>query len=163
MTGDLLTFEDFPAGKEYPLGPVTVEAQDIIDFATEFDPQPFHVDPDSQQAAQVGGLIASGWHSCALLMRMMCDSYLLRSASDGSSGLDEVRWLKPVRPGDTLSGTSTVVSSRISKSNPKRGIIVFRYEVQNQHGDVVMEVSGSGMVATAAAAQDRAAAAGDRP
>ncbi|MEM1040714.1 MAG: MaoC family dehydratase [Pseudomonadota bacterium] len=163
MAVDLLTFEDFPEGKEFPLGPVTVNAEDIIDFATQFDPQPFHIDPDSQQAAQVGGLIASGWHSCALLMRMMCDSYLLHSASDGSSGLDEVRWLKPVRPGDTLSGTSTVVSSRLSKSNPERGIIIFRYEVRNQHGDVVMEVSGSGMVATASAAQERAASFGDRP
>lgn len=150
MTGDLLTFEDFPVGTVFPLGPVTVTAQDIIEFATEFDPQPFHTDPTSQQAAQVGGLIASGWHTCSLLMRMMCDAYLLRSTSQGSSGLDEVRWLRPVRPGDVLSGTSTVTASRLSRSNPTRGIVIFRYEIANQNGEPVMEVSGSGMVGTAA-------------
>jgi len=157
LAAEFLTFEDFPVGAVFPLGPITVTEDEIIGFANEFDPQPFHTDPDSPQAAQVGGLIASGWHTCSLLMRMMCDSYLVRSASQGSSGLDEVRWLRPVRPGDTLSGTSTVTSSRISRSNPLRGIVIFQYEVQNQNGEAVMEVSGSGMVETAAGVAARGA------
>ncbi|MEL6966810.1 MAG: MaoC family dehydratase [Pseudomonadota bacterium] len=152
---DLLTFEDFPVGAVFPLGPYEVTAEAIIEFAAEFDPQPFHLDPESEQAQAVGGLIASGWHSSAILMRMMCDAYLLRTASEGSSGLDEVRWLKPVRPGDVLTGTSTVLEARLSRSTPGRGIVSHRYDVQNQNGETVLSVSGSGMIATAAAVAER--------
>ena len=139
------SFEDFTVGRVFELPPHTVTAEEIIEFAQEFDPQPFHLDGGSEQAKQVGGLIASGWHTSAIMMRMICDGYLLDSPSQGSPGLDEVRWLKPVRPGDTLSATAEVLDSRMSKSRPSLGIISFVYIMTNQHGEEVMRTKGVGM------------------
>jgi len=142
----MLTYKDFPVGKVFDLVERKITKEEIIEFASEFDPQPFHLDENSPQAEQVGGLIASGWHTSSTLMRMMCDTYLLDSASLGSPGLDEVRWLKPVRPGDTLSATAEVVSARISKSNPRVGLIGFHYTMKNQNGETVMTVKGPGLI-----------------
>lgn len=144
----MLTYEDFPAGKSINLGPHTVSAQDIIEFAEEFDPQDFHLDANSKQAAGVGGLIASGWHTCSILMRMMCDSFLLETASQGSPGLDEIRWLHPVRPGDVLMGTSEVLNSRLSRSKPTLGLVHLTHTLKNQDDTVVMTVSGINMIST---------------
>ncbi len=148
----MLTYEDFPVGKVIELGPRTVTAEEIVAFASKFDPQPFHLDGGSEQAKQTGGLIASGWHTSSILMRMMCDAYLLESASQGSAGLDEIRWIKPVRPGDTLTGTATVVDGRVSRSRPDLGLLQMAYELRNQNDEVVMTVRGSGMVKVSGAA-----------
>ncbi len=144
----MLTYDDFTLDRSFPLGPRTISEEEILEFAKEFDPQPFHLDANSEQAKQVGGLIASGWHTCSILMRMLCDSYILESASQGSGGLDRVRWTKPVRPGDTLSGAATVTSRRVSKSNPKLGLVGFEYTLQNQHAETVMITTGMGIIDT---------------
>lgn len=145
----MLTYEDFEIGRAFPLGPRTISQEEIIDYALEFDPQPFHLDPESEAAHAVGGLIASGWHTCAILMRMMCDSYLLESASQGSGGLDEIKWLLPVRPGDTLSGIATIADRRVSRSRPNLGLLQMVYELKNQNGETVLITKGSSMVGLA--------------
>ncbi len=142
----MLTYDDFPPGRMFALGPKHVTAQDIVAFAEKYDPQPFHLDADSHHAKQVGGLIASGWHTCGLLMRMMCDSFLLETASQGSGGLQAVRWLAPVRPGDTLSGEAKVITRRVSKSRPNLGVVDWEYRLDNQAGDTVLTSRGSGFV-----------------
>ena len=144
----MLTFEDFSVGREFDLPPHTITAEEIVEFAQEFDPQPFHLDGNSEQAKQVGGLIASGWHTSSIMMRMICDGYLLDSPSQGSPGLEEVRWLNVVRPGDTLSATAEVTASRVSKSNPAIGIVSFVYRMHNQRGEDVMRTKGVGMFRT---------------
>lgn len=148
----MLTYDDLTVGQTFPLGPKTVSEGEIIAFAEKFDPQPFHLEADSEQARQVGGLIASGWHTCSMFMRMMVDSFLLESTSQGSAGLDEVRWLRPVRPGDTLKGTATVKAMRPSRSRPDLGLVDFAYRLNNQHGEIVMTIRGNGMLLTAAGA-----------
>lgn len=145
----MLTFEDFPLGRTLEMTPRQVSQEEIIAFAEKYDPQPFHTDPESDQAASVGGLIASGWHTCGLMMRMICDAYLLDSASMGAPGLDLVRWVKPVRPGDTLSGTTTVTGRRVSTSRPELGLLTLDYELRNQHDEVVMRTLGTGMMRVA--------------
>jgi len=144
----MLTYEDFPVGEVLPMGPKTVTEAEMIAFAEKYDPQPFHTDPESDMATGVGGLIASGWHTCGIMMRMICDAYLLDSASMGAPGLDEVRWLLPVRPGDILTGTTTVLDRRISNSRPTLGLLTLQYELQNQKGETVMLTKGTGMMAT---------------
>jgi acyl dehydratase len=122
-----------------------VTREEIVAFAREFDPQPFHVDEAAAAGTIYGGLIASGWHTIALYMRLMWDSYLKDTASLGSPGVDEVRWLKPVRPGDTLRARFTVLDAVPSRSKPDRGIVRSLSEVFNQHGEVVMTLRGLGM------------------
>ena len=141
----MLAFDDFEVGRIFTMPPHTVSTEEIVEFAQAFDPQPFHLDGLSEQAQEVGGLIASGWHTCSLMMRMMCDGYLIDSLSQGSPGLEEVKWLQPVRPGDRLMATAEVVASRRSKSNPSIGIVTFHYAMKNQHGDKVMTVKGVGL------------------
>lgn len=141
----MLYFEDFIVGKRRLLGSRTITQDEILRFAREFDPQPFHVDPQAAAASIFGGLIASGWHTCAIVMRAMCDGYLLDAASLGSPGVDEIRWFKPVRPGDTLSIYTTVVEARPSKSKPDRGVVVSETEAANAAGDVLMRMRGMGM------------------
>ena len=145
MSDDLLYLEDFPPGLVVDLGEISVTAEEIVAFARQFDPQPFHTDPDAAAASMFGGLIASGWHTCALLMRRMCDGYLLRSASLGSPGVDAVRWLRPVRPGDALTATMTVLENRPSQSKPDRGVVRAAYAVTNQRGETVMTMEGMGL------------------
>ncbi|MEL6750950.1 MAG: MaoC family dehydratase [Pseudomonadota bacterium] len=148
----MLFYDDFPIGHTLALGPRTITAEEIIEFATEFDPQPFHLNADAPESESVGGLIASGWHTCAIVMRMMCDAYLLDTASLGSAGLDTVRWREPVRPGDTLSGEATVSDKRLSEGRAGVGIVTFAYRLQNQHGRDVITMSGMGFVRTEPAA-----------
>lgn len=137
-TKKTLYWEDFEVGQTRKLGERKVSREEIIAFAAEFDPQPMHMDEMVAKDSMLGGLAASGWHSCALMMRMMCDSYLVDAASMGSPGLDEIRFVAPVRPGDTLSGRFTCVESRSSRSRPDLGICKMHYELFNQHGDLVM-------------------------
>ncbi|TRZ93307.1 MAG: MaoC family dehydratase [Rhodocyclaceae bacterium] len=138
-------WEDFPVGKVSEFGGVTVTAEEIIDFASKFDPQPFHLSEEGGRNSLFGGLCASGWHTCALAMRMMCDGYILESASLGSPGMENLRWLKPVRPGDALHIRSVVLEARLMDSKPHIGLLRVRTEVLNQNDEEVMQMEGYGM------------------
>ncbi|MBI4964531.1 MAG: MaoC family dehydratase [Desulfomonile tiedjei] len=138
-------FEDYVVGAVHEFGSVTIEEGEIIEFAKRFDPQPFHTDPEKAKESAFGGLIASGWHTASLVMRLLVDHYVSRVASLGSPGVDELRWRKPVRPGDTLSVRVTVLESRVSRSKPDRGTIRSYIEALNQHREVVMTWKGMGM------------------
>jgi acyl dehydratase len=139
-----LYFEDFEPGQVLELGSRVVTEDEIVAFAREYDPQPFHVDPDAAAASVFGGLIASGWHTNAMWMRLYVDSLLGRAASMGSPGVEELRWLAPVRPGDTLSGRLTVLEATPSERRPDRGTIRSRGEMVNQDGVVVMTMVARG-------------------
>jgi acyl dehydratase len=138
-------FEDFEVGRTIEVGKRTVSEEEIVEFATQFDPQPFHVDKDAAAKSIYGGIIASGWHTCSMMMRLMVDGFLKGAASMGSPGVDEVRWIKPVRGGDTLTVTTTALEKRESTSKPDRGVVVTMWEARNQHGEVVATVKGMGM------------------
>ncbi|MEM7215366.1 MAG: MaoC family dehydratase [Pseudomonadota bacterium] len=134
----------FPVGREIPYGPITISKQEIIEFAEEFDPAFFHLDEKAAQNSMLMGLSASGYHTCSLTMRMICDSYLLQSTSQGSPEAEEVNWHLPVRPGDILHGKSTVVSARFSKSRPEILIVLFRHETMNQQNELVLSMLNTG-------------------
>jgi len=138
-------WEDFPAGLVRDIGSFAVTREAVLAFAHEFDPQPFHTDDEAAQASLFGGLCASGWHTCAMAMRLMCDSYLLEAASLGSPGIDSLRWLKPVFPGDTLGGTMTVLEARTMASKPHVGLVRSAWDLRNQHGETVLTMEGWGM------------------
>ncbi|MCB5173819.1 MaoC family dehydratase [Microvirga lenta] len=131
-------FEDFVPGTTEVLGPVTVSKEDILAFAREYDPQPFHVDEIAARDSFVGTLIGSGWHTACINMRLLADGRILDSTSMGSPGIDELKWLKPVRPGDTLRSRMNVEESRPSKSRPSIGLVRFRFELMNQNDETVM-------------------------
>lgn len=139
-------FEDFAAGEELPFGPHTVTRAEIVAFAAEFDPQPFHLDERAAVNTMLGGLAASGWHTCALFMRMVALGWLNDSASMGSPGIDSLKWRRPVRPGDVISGRTIVLETRASQSRPDRGFLRVRHEVVNGHGEAVMLVEHSIMI-----------------
>ena len=143
----MLYFEDFPPGDVRESPARTVTREEMLAFARAFDPQPFHTDEDAAGTTIYGGLIASGWHTIAIYMRLMWDSYLKDTASLGSPGVDEVRWLKPVRPGDTLRARFTVVEAVPSRSKPDRGVVRSFSQVFNQYGEVVMSLRGLGLFA----------------
>lgn len=128
-------FEDFAIGDVYDVGSVTVDEAEVIEFAKRYDPQPFHVDAELAKQSPFGGLIASGWHTCAMFMRLMVDSFRPGAQSQGSPGVEELRWLAPVFPGDVLSGTFTVLD--MSATKPHRGTITSQCELTNQDGVVV--------------------------
>ena len=148
----MIAFEDLTVGRVLPLGTYEVTAEEIVEFAEQFDPQPFHLDGASEQASQVGGLIASGWHTCSMAMRLFCDAYLLDSTSQGAPGVGSLRWLKPVRPGDRLTGTSTVREARLSAKRPRLGIVVIDTEIVNGAGEPVLRMDNTGMFGTREAA-----------
>jgi acyl dehydratase len=136
-----LFFEDFKAGDVAEYGPRTVTREEIVAFAAEFDPQPMHLDEEAARHTMLGGLAASGWHTCCILMRMLTDGFLLDAASMGAPGVDEVKWLKPVRPGDSLTVRGTVQSVRASQTRPDRGFVHLLWEVSNQRGEKVMTLA----------------------
>ena len=136
-------WEDFRPGSVTDYGPRLVTREEIIAFAAEFDSQPMHLDEDAARTSMLGGLAASGWHSCCLLMRIMIDGFLLDSSSMGAPGVDEVRWLSPVRPGDRLTLRVHVVETRASKSRPDMGLVTFGFELRNQADAVVMTLHNS--------------------
>lgn len=145
MTQPTWFFEDFEVGKTIAVGSCIVSEEEIVEFARRFDPQPFHVDPAAAANSVYGGIIASGWHTCGMMMRLMVDGFLHDTASMGSPGVDEIRWIKPVRGGDTLSVTTTALEKRPSASKPDRGVVVTEWKATNQHGDVVATIKGMGM------------------
>jgi acyl dehydratase len=141
-------FDDYPVGEISEFGDYLVTEAEIVDFATRYDPQPFHVDAQAAKSSNFGGLIASGWMTASCAMRMLVDHYISPRASMGSPGIDELRWVQPVRPGDRLRMRTTVLESRRSQSKPDRGMIRFHWDVLRQDGVTVMTMTGWGMYRT---------------
>jgi acyl dehydratase len=139
-----LTFDDFDPGQVLELGSVTVTEDEIVAFARRFDPQPFHIDPGAAQHTVFGGLIASGWHTGAMWMRLYVDSMLGSASAQGSPGIEELRWLAPVRPGDTLRGRLTVLETTPSERRADRGTVRIRGEMINQDGVTVLSMVSRG-------------------
>jgi acyl dehydratase len=137
-SGPRLAFEDFKAGESRTFGPRTLTREEIVAFARDWDPQPFHLDEAAAKRSPFGGLIASGWQTAALSMRLVVDGMLADSTSMGSPGLDELKWLKPVRPGDALTVEVTVLEVTPSRSKPDRGSVKVSYRCTNQTGETVM-------------------------
>jgi acyl dehydratase len=135
-----LTFEDFPPGRLGTFGPHHVSREDILAFAAEFDPQPMHLDEEAAKRSMLNGLAGSGWHLCSLMMRMMFDGFIGRTASMGSPGVNEVRWLVPLRPGDDLLLDIDVTEARLSKGRPATGIVTFKAMVRNAGGEILCEM-----------------------
>ncbi len=133
-----LFFEDFAPGAADLPGSVTVTKDAILAYAREYDPQVFHVDEEAAKATFVGGLIASGWHSCALLMRLIADGFIIESSSMGAPGVEETQWTRPIRPGDTIRARRTVLETKASRSRPEMGLVRFRFELLNQRDEVVL-------------------------
>jgi acyl dehydratase len=140
-------FEDYVEGDVHSFGSIAVETDEIIEFAKRYDPQSFHTDPEAAKQTPFGGLIASGWHTTGLMMRLFADHYLTHVASLASPGVDELRWLKPVRPGDTLSVRVTVLKATPSRSKTDRGAVTSFIEVFNQAGEAVMTLRAVNMIA----------------
>ena len=138
-------FEDFHEGQVIELGQRSVTEEEIIAFATQFDPQPFHVDREAAAKSIYGGVIASGWHTCSMMMRLVVDGMMASSSSMGSPGLDNVRWLQPVRAGDTLAVRYETVKVKASDSKPDRGVVWSKWVARNQDGVDVCTIEGMGM------------------
>ena len=141
----MLYFEDFLPGETVEIGRHTFTEEEIVAFAAQFDPQPFHTDPEAAKDTFFGGLIASGWHTCAIGMRLMVQHYIGRAASAGSPGVENIRWLAPVRPGDTITYRRVILEARPSESKPDIGLVRSRSEALNQRGETVMTMEGWGM------------------
>ena len=133
-------FEDYSAGAVFEGGTVTVTAEEIVAFARQYDPQTMHTDPETASRGHFGGLIASGWHTAGLMMRLFCAHFLSPASSLASPGIDELRWPHPVRPGDILSLRVTVTAARRSRSKPEQGIVHSVVELLNQRGEVVLSL-----------------------
>ncbi|HVY58738.1 MAG TPA: MaoC family dehydratase [Xanthobacteraceae bacterium] len=152
-------WEDFHVGHFGRYGPWRMSAAEIKAFAAEFDPQPMHLDEDAARATLMGGLCASGWHTCAVMMRMIADGFLLESSSMGGPGCEEIRWLAPVRPGDDLFVDATVLETRASKSRSEMGFVKFLFQVRDATGRTVMALTTNLMFARRHAPQDAEAGA----
>jgi acyl dehydratase len=145
MSQPLYCWEDLQTGSVRELGSVTVSAEEIKEFAEEFDPQPFHVDELAGKRSIFGNLCASGWHTCALAMRLTVQNFLNDSSSMGSPGLESLRWLKPVYPGDTLTLKHTITESRPLRKRADTGLVRSQWEMFNQNGEKVLQMDGYGM------------------
>jgi acyl dehydratase len=143
----MLTFEDFPPGHFGTFGPRHVTREETLAFAAEFDPQPMHLDEEAAKQSMLKGLSGSGWHLCSIMMRMMFDFYIGRTASLGSPGVNELRWLAPLRPGDDLMLEIDVLEARVSRSRPEVGIVTFKAVARNAAGQVLCEMVSPIMVA----------------
>jgi acyl dehydratase len=140
-------FEDYPPGAVFEADPILVSEAEIIEFARRYDPQAMHTDPQAAAKGRFGGLIASGWHTAALMMRLFADNFLSPASSIASPGIDELRWVQPVRPGDVLSLRVTILAARRSRSRPEQGIVHSFVEVLNQRAEVVMSLKPISLIA----------------
>lgn len=147
-------FEDYTPGLTVDCGTFTLSEEEIISFAKEYDPQPFHVDPAAAAAGPVGGLIASGWHTTSMMMRLLVEKFISGTTGLGAAGIDEIRWPRPVRPGDTLRVRAEVTDARRSRSKPDRGIVTSFMEITNQHGETVMTMKATNFFLTREAAPE---------
>jgi acyl dehydratase len=136
----MLCFEDFPPGHFGRFGPRHVTREEILAFAAEFDPQPMHLDEEAAKRSMLNGLSGSGWHLCSLMMRMLVDGFIGRTASLGSPGVDQVRWLAPLRPGDDLTLDVDIAEARVSRSRPATGIVTFKCVISNAAGQALCEM-----------------------
>jgi len=136
-----LYWEDFSVGHVAEYGPRLVTADEIKAFAAEFDPQPMHLDEEAARASMIGGLCASGWHACAIMMRIIADGFILDCASMGAPGCEEVKWIAPLRPGDRVNVRASVLDRRASKSRPEMGFVKFRFDMFNASGTPVMRLT----------------------
>jgi acyl dehydratase len=146
-------FEDFTPGMMIEHGPRLVTREEIVAFAAEFDPQPMHLDEEAARNSILGGLAASGWHTCCLLMRMACDGFVLDSSSMGAPGVDEVKWLKPLRPGTHITLRTTVLETRTSKNRPEMGLVKALMEVLDDEGGQIMTLTTSMLMGRRVAAE----------
>jgi acyl dehydratase len=142
LTSDLLHYEDFPEGLVIPLGSYFLSKDEVIAFAREWDPQPFHLDEAEGERSVLGGLAASGWQTSAILIKLSVEGYANRSAAMASNSMEEGRWLKPVYAGETLTGRATVLSRRVSSKRPDMGILKMRFELFNTEGELKAELTG---------------------
>ena len=142
----MLTFEDFQPGHFGTFGPRHVTREEIIAFAAEYDPQPMHLDEEAARRSMLGGLAASGWHLCAIMMRMVYDGFLHRTASLGGPGIDELNWMAPLRPGDDITVDIHVIDSRVSRSRPQMGIVNLRVEIHNASGQKLMDAKWPALI-----------------
>jgi acyl dehydratase len=140
-----LHWEDFEAGTVATYGPRLVTREEIVAFAAEFDPQPMHLDEAAGHGTMLGGLGASGWHMCCLFMRIIADGFILDAASMGAPGVEEVRWLKPLRPGTHIRVRSTVLDARASKSRPEMGLVKFHHEMLDEADAVLSTLTSTAM------------------
>ena len=150
-----LTFEDFPVGHFGTFGPRHVTREEIIAFASEFDPQPMHLDEEAAKQTMLRGLSGSGWHLSSLMMRMLFDGFIGRTASLGSPGVDELKWLSPLRPGDDLTLDVEVTAARVSRSRPETGIVTFAMRMRNASGQVLLDATSPIIVERRAAGEAR--------
>lgn len=142
MTDGLLHYEDFPEGHVIPFGTFHLTKEEVLDFAREWDPQPFHLDEAAAQRSVLGGLAASGWQSSAILVRLAVEAYANKSAAMASNSMEEARWLKPVFAGETLTGRATVLSRRVSAKRPEMGVLKMKFELLNSEGELKVEIVG---------------------
>jgi acyl dehydratase len=140
-----LYWEDLSVGETRDLGSLSPTAEEIVAFASQWDPQPFHLDPEAAKDSVFGALCASGWHTCAMAMRLMVTNFLHETSSLGSPGLESLKWLKPVFPGDTLTLKHTITEKRVMGKRPDVGLVRTIWEMVNQHGDPVLRMEGYGM------------------
>jgi acyl dehydratase len=147
VAADDRRFEDYEPGAVHEYGHIPVTEVEIIDFARRFDPQYLHIDRERAAQGPFGGLIASGWHTAAMMMRLIVDNFLPKTASVGSPGIDELRWLRPVRPGDVLSVRLSVLQATRSRSRPDRGVVHTLCEVLNDRREVVMSLKAMNILA----------------
>lgn len=139
---DLLHYEDFPEGLVIPFGTYHLSKEEVIAYAREWDPQPFHLNEEAGKNSVLGGLAASGWQSSAILVRLAVEGYANRSAAMASNGMEEAKWLKPVYAGETLTGRATVLSRRVSTKRPEMGILKMKFELFNTAGELKVEITG---------------------
>ena len=139
-------FEDIKEGDSYKLGPLFVSKEEVIDFAKKYDPQPFHISEEKAKESLFGGLCASGWHTCALYMKMLCDSFIKNLASLGSPGMNEIRWIKPLFPDQEIFGNVTIISKKPSKSKPNIGSMITKSEVYNENKELIMTLESISIV-----------------
>ena len=147
MASKDLYFEDYVPGAVFEYGKIRVDEAEILEFARRFDPQYIHIDPGAAMQGPFGGLIASGWHTAAMMMRLVVDNFLPQKASLGSPGIDELRWLRPVRPWDVLRVRVSVIEATRSRAKPDRAVVRSLIEVLNQHGEIVMSMKPMNIIA----------------
>jgi acyl dehydratase len=139
---DLLHYEDFPEGMVIPFGTYHLSREEVIEYAREWDPQPMHLEDEAAKRSVLGGLAASGWQSSAILIRLAVDAYANKSAAMASNSMEEVKWLRPVYAGETLTGRGTVLSRRVSSKRPEMGILKMKFELFNEQGELKVEITG---------------------
>ena len=146
MKKNIIYFEDLNKGDNYTLGPIFVSKKEILEFANKYDPQAFHIDEEKAKESLFGGLCASGWHTCSLYMKMLCDSFIKNLASLGSPGMNEIRWIKPLFPNQNITGKVTIISKTPSRSKPNIGSIITNSEVYNNKKEIIMTLQSISIV-----------------